>query len=566
MEMKKLIIALAISILSLLVITNINCGGSGGGSVKSKDETTTVTITIGEIKTAAEVEGGKVTTAQIPTYVTSMRFLISAPDMETIQRVTPVNGKTSITESFEVPSGDNRHITVDALNSTENVLYAAERDINLHGQHTTIDMDLAKESVPPVFNGLETVGSGTLTSLVLSWQPATDNVTPPEHIQYLIYMSETSGQDFNTPTYKTPLGATSYTVTGLSPNTTYYFVVRAMDEVGNIDTNIKEMSAVTGKTMTAIDVTKSCTDNRDVEGCILSIGITATVRNNGNETLKNISCFDNQISALSGVPPSLASGISATVTGTYDVPDCSTSLYTDTLTCSGTGETSNLTVSSAADSDTCNIITDMRIDKICELNYSGEEPPYRYYVEIYGRIFITGNENLINVTCNDSPPVSPAIPSFSELVAYGPYTLSQSIGDTGYTPTGSTPYSDTLTCTGTGKLSGRTITRQDNCCCEAYVYDPTLLSPTNGSTISNNSPTLAWNVVGSATSYEVHICSDAYCSSYPINTVRFKKNVYGTSWTVYPPLSSGQFWWRVRALNNNGCSGYWSSIWSFTIQ
>ncbi len=347
MKKKSLIIFLALS-LFILMIANINCGGSGGGgSVKSKTGTTTVTITIGGAKTVSEAEGGKVTKTQIPIYVTAIRYLIQAQDMDDIQRVTPVNGQTSITESFEVPNGDNRHITVEALNSAGNVLYAAERDINLHGQHTTIDMYPENESVPPVFNGLETVGSVTLTSLVLSWQPATDNVTPPEHIQYLIYMSRTSGQDFNTPTYTTPLGATSYTVTGLSPNTTYYFVVRAMDEVGNI-AGAKELSATTERAITAIDVDKSCT--AAVVGG-QTINFSAIVTNNGNEPLINITCSDDHTDTLTGVPASLSPGQTATITGSY-IPESSPS--TNTLTCRGTGEDSETAVEHS-DYATCTI-------------------------------------------------------------------------------------------------------------------------------------------------------------------------------------------------------------------
>jgi len=89
--------------------------------------------------------------------------------------------------------------------------------------------------------------------MVLSWPAATDDVTAQENIQYLVYMSTTpGGENFAMPSFTTTPGDTSFSVTGLSPVTTYYFVVRAMDEAGNIDTNIVEKSA---KTLAPPDVT-----------------------------------------------------------------------------------------------------------------------------------------------------------------------------------------------------------------------------------------------------------------------------------------------------------------------
>ncbi|VAX33567.1 hypothetical protein MNBD_NITROSPIRAE03-1875, partial [hydrothermal vent metagenome] len=66
------------------------------------------------------------------------------------------------------------------------------------------------------------------------------------NIVYLIYISTTpAGENFLTPNYTTAAGATSFSVTGLTTSTTYYFVVRAMDEAGNVDTNTVEVSATT---------------------------------------------------------------------------------------------------------------------------------------------------------------------------------------------------------------------------------------------------------------------------------------------------------------------------------
>ena len=91
--------------------------------------------------------------------------------------------------------------------------------------------------------GLSLVSNITLSTMDLSWAPATDNVTPQANIKYLIYQANLPGNEvYTAPTYSTIPGATSYTVTGLTAGTIYYFVVRAQDGAGNIDSNVVEFS------------------------------------------------------------------------------------------------------------------------------------------------------------------------------------------------------------------------------------------------------------------------------------------------------------------------------------
>jgi len=101
------------------------------------------------------------------------------------------------------------------------------------------------DATPPVFAGLFSATPSATTSgrIDLTWNPATDNTTPSANIVYLIYMSTTSGgQNLLVPSFTTAPGATSLTITGLSPGI-YYFVIRARDAAGNTDTNIVERSA-----------------------------------------------------------------------------------------------------------------------------------------------------------------------------------------------------------------------------------------------------------------------------------------------------------------------------------
>ncbi len=105
------------------------------------------------------------------------------------------------------------------------------------------------DNTPPSFAGLKSattcipgpIGGGRTASYNLSWDPATDNVSPSRRIVYDIYQANTSGgEDFSTPTYTTSAGATSFTTPPLTTNSYFYFVVRARDQAGNSDSNTVE--------------------------------------------------------------------------------------------------------------------------------------------------------------------------------------------------------------------------------------------------------------------------------------------------------------------------------------
>ncbi|MBI2890188.1 MAG: hypothetical protein HYY13_05330 [Nitrospirae bacterium] len=100
---------------------------------------------------------------------------------------------------------------------------------------------------PPTFGGVEWVGAAGL-SINLGWSAATDVVSSPSAIVYDICQTTTPGGcSAFIPTYTTSPGATSYTVSsGLTKNVAYYFVVRARDEAGNMDSNGIEKGDVAG--------------------------------------------------------------------------------------------------------------------------------------------------------------------------------------------------------------------------------------------------------------------------------------------------------------------------------
>jgi hypothetical protein len=110
-----------------------------------------------------------------------------------------------------------------------------------------------KDTTPPTFAGLKSattcvpgpIGGGRTTSYHLSWDPATDNRTPPSQIVYDIYQAAAAGrEDFSVPTYTIRPGASSFDTPQLPTEQTFYFVVRARDKAGNSDSNKVERQGV----------------------------------------------------------------------------------------------------------------------------------------------------------------------------------------------------------------------------------------------------------------------------------------------------------------------------------
>ena len=102
------------------------------------------------------------------------------------------------------------------------------------------------DTTPPGSPGGAAATPMSLSQLDVSWTAATDNVSIAAAISYEVCMSTTSGvcTTFSV-TGTTPAGTTTYSATGLSALTTYYFRVRAKDQVGNVGVATSEFSAMT---------------------------------------------------------------------------------------------------------------------------------------------------------------------------------------------------------------------------------------------------------------------------------------------------------------------------------
>jgi hypothetical protein len=89
---------------------------------------------------------------------------------------------------------------------------------------------------------------------MLDWSAASDDVSTPAQIDYLVYRATAShAQNFATPDY-TVSADIHFVADDLAPQTAYYFVVRARDAAGNVDSNTVEANATTSVPMFAEDV------------------------------------------------------------------------------------------------------------------------------------------------------------------------------------------------------------------------------------------------------------------------------------------------------------------------
>ena len=91
---------------------------------------------------------------------------------------------------------------------------------------------------------------------------------------------------------------------------------------------------------------------------------------------------------------------------------------------------------------------------------------------------------------------------------------------------------------------------------------PSLNAPAKGSLINaaENPPTLAWNAVDYAASYDLQVSTSSRFRTLEVEETDITETTYALS-----ALDDGKYYWRVRAKNSNDVYGRWSSAWYFTV-
>ncbi len=142
------------------------------------------------------------------------------------ESATPVKGSVSIIN--DVASNPAPHqIQLPSTTTTIGNLSPAEEDLQA-----------------PRFMGLNHLVAGD-KELMLTWNPAIDDVSPASAISYHVFFSERSGKQlFDAPPQLiVPAGSQSCRLTGLENGVTLHVVVRAVDAAGKSDSNEAEWAA-----------------------------------------------------------------------------------------------------------------------------------------------------------------------------------------------------------------------------------------------------------------------------------------------------------------------------------
>ncbi len=150
-----------------------------------------------------------------------------------------------------------------------------------------------------------------------------------------------------------------------------------------------------------------------------------------------------------------------------------------------------------------------------------------------------------------------AVCSFSNNPVVSPTTTTD-FNVTGLGSVAANSYN--LVATGTDSVDGN-ITDSVNLVLNVsdVLGTPGLVTPADGSTNVNSSPTLTWNALPGALTYDVEVATDAGFS----NIVDFAIGLNGTSHTVATPLNGlTEYYWRVTATN--GCGDSVSNFFIFT--
>ncbi|MHB8694643.1 MAG: CARDB domain-containing protein [Solirubrobacteraceae bacterium] len=141
------------------------------------------------------------------------------------------NGSATVTVPIRTALGSYRII---ACADDRNQVKETNEHDNCRATSTPLHVIVPPDTTPPTFGGLGSASATSEGSVLLSWSPGVDNRTPAIALVYDVYMaSSPGGESYAAPTATTSPGVTSFTVSGLSPATTYYFVVLARDQAGN---------------------------------------------------------------------------------------------------------------------------------------------------------------------------------------------------------------------------------------------------------------------------------------------------------------------------------------------
>jgi hypothetical protein len=217
--------------------------------VRSQDAAGNIETNTNEASATASVTGPPPPTNLSATAIAGgsirLTWTVSSPETNVAQyniyRATSSGGQDYSSPLANVSAGT---VTYTDTGTTDGLTYyyvvRAQDNVGNIETNTNEALATADATPPPAPTDL-TATAIAGGSIQLTWtasSPETDVA------QYNIYRATTSGaEDYSSPTYTVSVGTTTYTDTSTTDGVTYYYVVRAQDAAGNIETNTNEVWA-----------------------------------------------------------------------------------------------------------------------------------------------------------------------------------------------------------------------------------------------------------------------------------------------------------------------------------
>jgi hypothetical protein len=224
---------------SLSIIILSSCGGGGGGTAASTpvpgnqgiiyiETATQSTISIGWTKATDETSSQANLSYRV--YYSTSNNISTVADCE-------ANGTLALDWTADIDD-----VTVSGL-APHTTYYFNVVVVNEAGNKSAYAVAAAEtldiEGPTPGNEGLVAAHSDTATSVILSWTKASDDSTPQQHLEYKVVYSSSGNITTVDTAEANGTVAVDFTadidtahVTGLEPDTVYYFNVVVRDEVG----------------------------------------------------------------------------------------------------------------------------------------------------------------------------------------------------------------------------------------------------------------------------------------------------------------------------------------------
>ena len=184
---------------------------------------------------------------------------------------SPTSGKEDFNQPFATVKGSDVAVITALTPLTRYYFVCRAKDEAANEDQNVVEVSATtgKNPTPPTFAGITGFTSDPVAmTATLSWTAGTDPNTPQDQLIYDVYEARaTQTERFDlSPLASSAAGATTVTLTNLTPNATLFFVVRARDADGNHDANTVEKSFTTNVSFAA-NVQPILTDDCGVVGC-----------------------------------------------------------------------------------------------------------------------------------------------------------------------------------------------------------------------------------------------------------------------------------------------------------